>query len=181
MDARDLLAESVLSTKLLLARYLAGFDESSRTRQAAGLPNHVAWNLGHCALTMHRIANLFASDPPTMAGPLPERDFIVGDGTKGDGARFDSESVSFASQPMDEPGRYPSLVRAAAIYDAACERLAAVIRATPESKLSQMVSWGSGAQVPLWSVGTRMVFHNGFHTGQIADLRRALGFKSIFS
>jgi hypothetical protein len=27
----------------------------------------------------------------------------------------------------------------------------------------------------------RMVFHNGFHTGQIADMRRALGFKGVFS
>lgn len=27
----------------------------------------------------------------------------------------------------------------------------------------------------------RMMGHNGMHTGQIADLRRALGFKSIFA
>jgi hypothetical protein len=26
-----------------------------------------------------------------------------------------------------------------------------------------------------------MIFHNGAHTGQIADLRRALGFRSVFA
>ena len=182
MTSNELLAESVLMTKNLLARYLAGFDEASRTKQAAGLPNHVAWNLGHCAHTMHRIANMFLSDPPSSAGALPESDFVTGDGTKGDAQRFDTESVSFGSQPLDEPGMYPSLARSAQIYDAACDRLAAVIRGVPEAKLMQTVSWGaSGVQATLWSMVMRMVFHNGFHTGQIADLRRALGFKSIFS
>jgi hypothetical protein len=182
MESRDLLAESVLMTKNLLARYLAGFDETTRTRQAPGMPNHVAWNLGHCALTMHRIANMFLSDPPSSAGPVPDTDFITGDAAKGDAQRFDTESVSFGSQPTDEPGKYPSLARSAQIYDAACDRLAAVIRAAPESKLTQTVSWGpTGMQAPLWAMATRMVFHNGFHTGQVADLRRALGFRSIFA
>ncbi len=182
MTPRDLLADSVLSTKTLLARYLTGFDESNRTRQAAALPNHVAWNLGHCALTMHRVANMFLSDPPVSAGPLPDSDFIVGDGSCGTASRFDTESVSFGSQPTAEPGHYPTLARSAQIYDAACDRLAAAIRSAPDSKLTQMVKWGAaGMETPLWSLALRMVFHNGFHTGQLADLRRALGFKSIFS
>jgi hypothetical protein len=36
-------------------------------------------------------------------------------------------------------------------------------------------------QMPVWALVSRMTFHNGFHTGQLADLRRALGFRSIFS
>jgi len=181
MSPRDMLAESVLSTKTLLARYLAGFDESTATRQAPSLPNHVAWSLGHCALTMHRVAHMFAAEP-VSAAQIPESDFITGDGTRGDADRFDTESVSFGSKPVDDPRLYPTLARSAQIYDAACDRLAAAIRATDESQLDRKVKWGaSGLETPLWSLAMRMVFHNGMHTGQIADLRRGLGFKSIFA
>ncbi len=37
------------------------------------------------------------------------------------------------------------------------------------------------AEIPLSLMIPRMVFRNGMHTGQIADLRRALGFGSILS
>jgi len=182
MERRDMLAESVLTTKTLIARYLAGFNDTNRTTQPPHLPNHVAWSLGHCALTMHRVAYMFLSDPPASAGPLPASDFVTGDGTKGDADHFDSESVSFGSKPIDDPRKYPTLLRSAQIYDAACDRLAAAIRSVSDAKLDQRVKWGaSGMEVPLWGLASRMVFHNGMHTGQIADLRRALGFKSIFS
>jgi len=177
-----MLAESVLSNKALLARYLAGFDETNYCKQAPHLPNHVAWTLGHCALTMHRIANMFVTDPPSFAGEIPEADFIIGDGTRGEPTRFDAESVAFGSRPVEDPRLYPTLTRCAQIYDAACERLAATVRAASDEKLDQPVKWGvSGNDIPLWATAMRMVFHNGMHTGQLSDLRRALGFKSIFA
>jgi hypothetical protein len=43
-----------------------------------------------------------------------------------------------------------------------------------------MTQWGK-SQVPLWSMASRMIFHNGTHCGQLADLRRALGLGSIFA
>jgi hypothetical protein len=46
--------------------------------------------------------------------------------------------------------------------------------------LTRQVAWGSG-QTSVASLLTRMVFHNGMHCGQIADLRRALEMKSIFA
>jgi hypothetical protein len=33
----------------------------------------------------------------------------------------------------------------------------------------------------MYTLASRMVFHNGTHCGQVADLRRALGIGSIFS
>ena len=93
---------------------------------------------------------------------------------------FHSESIAFGSKPTGDAAAYPSLARCTEIYNAACDRLAAAVRAAPESKLTESVKWGNG-ESPLWMLVLRMVFHNGFHTGQIADLRRALGFKSIFA
>lgn len=171
MQAQELLAQSVEQTKMLAARYLAGFDDATRTRQAQHLPNHAAWNLGHLALTMHRIAEHFDG------GAIPERDFAPG--PRGGSDRIGVESVAFASAPADDPTAFPPLARCIEIYNAAVDRLARGIRASSTAKLSESVKWGPG-ESPLGLLAARMIFHNGFHTGQIADLRRALGMKSIF-
>lgn len=174
----ECIAESVLLTKQLLARYLAGFNDVTHVRQVPDLPNHVAWCLGHCAVTMHRIAEKLDGKP------LPASDFVTGDGTAGsrDKGVFDTEAVSFGSAPEERHDRYPRLDRCIQIFNTAADRLAAACRSADDARLDQQVAWGaSGMQQPLWALAIRMVFHNGFHTGQIADMRRALGFKSIFS
>lgn len=178
MNRQDTIAGSVLATKAAMARWLAGFDESNRTKQAPHLPNHAAWNLGHLALTMHRACELIK---PGHA--LPAADFITG-GTKsggGDAARFATESVGMGSQPVDDPTQYPSLARALQIYNNAVDAVAACVRSAPEASLDENVTWGGAMQIPRWLLAARMTMHNGMHIGQIADLRRALGFKSIFS
>ena len=173
----EVLAAAVLETKMLLGRYLAGFNDVTHVRQVPDLPNHVAWALGHCALTMHTVAAKFDGKP------TPRDDFVTGDGTQGSRDRgvFDTEAVAFGSRPEERHDRYPRLDRCVQIYNSAADRLAAAIRQADEATLDKPVPWGAtGASIPLWALAVRMVFHNGFHTGQIADLRRALGFKSIF-
>lgn len=168
MKMQDMIAEAVLASKAGMARYLAGFTDETRTRQAPNLPNHVAWSLGHCALTMHRVAEKLDGRA------MPDADFGTGPG------RFETEAVAFGSVPTGDAARYPSLARCTAIYDGACDRLAAAVRASADAKLLEKTPWGP-MELPLWLLALRMGFHNGMHTGQIADLRRALGFKSIFS
>ena len=43
-----------------------------------------------------------------------------------------------------------------------------VARAATDAELEKMVPWGA-IQIAGWQVIMRMVFHNGMHTGQIAD------------
>ncbi len=173
MTRRDALADGVLMTKVLTGRYLAGFDDTNHTRQAEALPNHVAWSLGHCALTMHRAGEKIAGE-----SPLPAAEFV--EGAAGDASHFGAESVAFGSRPIADAKQYPSLARCVEIYNSACDRFAAVLRGCEESRLDETAKWGPG-EVPLYALALRMIFHNGAHTGQIADLRRALGFKSIFA
>lgn len=173
MRIQDVIAEAVDASRTQMFRYLAGFDESNRTRQAPSLPNHAAWVLGHCALTMHRVAEKLD------AGPLPSGDFIAS-ATQGDASRFATESVSFGSTPTDQPSHFPSLERSKAIYVAAIERLMAAVRAASDAKLQEVIPWGP-VQLPLYQAAIRMAMHNGMHIGQLANLRRALGFKSIFA
>ena len=170
MTPQSVIAETVELTKAALGRYLAGFDDASSVRQATNLPNHVRWNIGHLALTMNRVAEKL--DGKTM----PESDFAAAPAP----GRFHTEAVSFGSAPADDSAKYPPLARCVEIYNAAIDRLAAAARAAPESKLTEMVPWVN-TQIPLYLLVVRMCFHNGFHTGQIADMRRALGFKSIFA
>lgn len=166
------LAAVVRSTTPLLVRFLAGFDGRAGVRQAPGLPNHAVWCLGHCALTMHRLASRLDG------GPLPEDAFVSGDGRGGDAERFDTESVSYASTPEDEASRYPGPARARVIFEAAAARLAsAVASATPE-RLGEGMRWGD-AEHPIGELVARVVFHNGTHAGQIVDLRRALGMPGV--
>jgi hypothetical protein len=173
MTRQDLLAETVLESRALLIRYLRGFGDSNRTRQAANLPNHAAWTLGHLAHVVNRCAEKFDGRG------LPESDFVHGDGRSGDARRFDTESVAFNSRPLDDPSLYPTWDRCVQIFDNAIDRLANAIRAADATKLDSTTRWGA-AEVAMTALPVRMAFHNGTHCGQLADLRRALGMGSIF-
>lgn len=170
-----LLAEITLLNKQLLARYLVGFNDVTCVRQTPDLPNHLAWCLGHLALTMHRVAGALDG------GELPAKDFVVGGGFAGsrDKGIIDADSVGFGSKPEERHDRFPTLARCTEIYNNACDRLAAAVGACDEAKLDSVVQFGT-MQMQVWALVARMTFHNGFHTGQVSDLRRALGFKSIF-
>ena len=169
MTNQQLLAESVRESKAWLTRYLKGFDDTNYTKQAPGLPNHVAWTLGHLALTLNRIAERIDGRP------ISESDFVTGAGGR---ERFDTEAVSFGSKPVDDPSRYPGYARCVAIFENAIERCASAVQNADDATMAKSSKWGKG-EVATWSLPARMVFHNGTHTGQIVDLRRALGLGNI--
>ncbi|GIW74807.1 MAG: hypothetical protein KatS3mg103_1329 [Phycisphaerales bacterium] len=164
------LAHNLLVCQALFERFLAGFDEASRTRQGPGLPNHLAWTLGHLALTAHRCTDrVLGADGP---GTLPAEDFLPG--SVGDADRYGAEGVAFGSTPVDDPSRYPTLARGLAIMHAAHERLAEALRRADAPALARTTPWGAG-QTTVADLALRMGFHVATHAGQIIDLRRALG------
>jgi len=172
MDRRETLAKAVLATRPLMIRYLAGFDEDNRTAQAPSLPNHPAWILGHCALTMHRLGGHLDGKP------IPETDFVTGEGRGGGEAggspeTYDTERICFDSEPVADPSLYPTLSRSVEIFSRACERLAEAIRSVPDERMDEEMTWG-GAPFPISALVIRVCFHNGTHAGQLTDLRRAL-------
>lgn len=167
---QSVLAEIIEQSRANVGRYLVGFDDATSVRQAPNLPNHVRWTLGHVSLTMHRVAE------KVDGRPLPEADFASAP-TSG---KFHTEAVAFGSKPADAVSSYPALARCVEIFNAAVDRLAAGTRSLPESRFSESIQW-INIQMPLYMLIARMAYHNGFHIGQIADMRRALGFKSIFS
>lgn len=178
MTPSQLIADAIVANKELVGRYLVGFDDRNRTTQPPGLPNHVAWSLGHCALVMSRVAEQFDGKG------LPAGEIEAGSPSlpRGAGERnsFLTETVAYGSTPVDDPKLYPPMARCHAIFNHACDRLADAVRGAGEAKLNEVVPWG-GASLALGMLALRMSFHNGTHTGQIADIRRALGMKSIFA
>jgi hypothetical protein len=154
----------------LLSRFLDGFNDENRTTQAPGLPNHAAWTLGHCALTMHRLAEALDG------GALPEQDFVHGEGRDGDHRRYDTQSICFRSVPMVDPARYPALERGQLIFEAAVQRLACAVEGS--ASLDAPLQW-HGQAIVAGRLVARVAFHNGCHGGQLTDLRRALGFPPV--
>ena len=170
------LAQAVRSTEPLLTRFLDGFDDDTRIRTASGLPNHASWTLGHLAITHHRAADVVLGFNEPQH--LPTEDWVHGDGTAGDPSRYDTESVSYGSKPVDDPKRYPRWVRSMEIHKKAYDKLfEAVAQASPK-QLEREVKWG-GSIISAGDLVTRMLFHTGTHAGQLIDLRRALGMPRV--
>ena len=173
MTRQQFLSDAILESRMLIARYFNGFDNTNHTRAAEHLPNHFAWTLGHLALTLHRAAEKLDR------AALPASDFLTGDGRAGTRDRFDTESVCFASKPQPSAETYPTRARAEEIFNAAVQRFAAAVCNATDQQLDAQVPWGNGT-VSMANLAARMVFHTGTHAGQLADLRRALGLGSIF-
>jgi hypothetical protein len=172
MRAQDLLADTVLALKPFVGRFLDGFNDENRTKQAAHLPNHVIWALGHVSVFMHHVAGLIDGRP------TPEADFVEGDGRAGNAARYDLKTIGYGSQPVGDPSLYPTFARGRAIFEATVDRLAAAVRGAEDAALERQVDWG-GTKIGVGLFVSRLVFHCGFHAGEIADLRRALGFEGV--
>ncbi|MHC4101421.1 MAG: DinB family protein [Planctomycetota bacterium] len=148
------LADAIGSTEELLIRFLEGFDETNATAQLPGLPNHAVWSLGHLALTMHRAAEQIA------AANFP--------------LEWNPEPFSFGSSPSGRRDEYPPLAEMIDRYRSSLALLLNAIRTAGDEGLGRAVSWGSGT-ITARDLAARMVFHNGAHCGQLADLRRGLG------
>lgn len=173
--AANALAHTVRSSAPMLTRFLPGFTDENRTTQAPGLPNHAAWILGHCALTMGRLAE-------RAGGPSIPSDFFIeakgGDGRRGHAGRFDADAVAVGSRPTDEPDLWPTLEICRECFDEAVETLADTIASASSEDLADSIAWGS-AEYPLRDLAIRLSLHNALHAGQLADLRRALGMPRV--
>ena len=175
MTARsETLARLVETSTPLATRYFAGFTDANRAVQLPALPNHFAWTLGHCSLTMHRLAERLD------AGGLPEADFQFGV-QRAEGSpptRFGTEGVAFGSTPVPEEGAYPTVARCVEVFEAACARLASGVGGATDARLDAQETWGS-ATLPMADLVLRIITHTAMHTGQLVDLRRGLGLSRV--
>ena len=169
-DTSIVLADGIEASRMATELFFTGFDDSNRTSQAPGLPNHFAWTVGHLAYVMHRAAERFDG------AALPESEFVAT--TRGDSHRFGIEGVAKDSVPIADASAYPGDARSREIFAKAAARLVAAVRGASDEKLASTTKWGA-RDMTLSALASRMGFHNGFHAGQLASLRKALGMKGI--
>lgn len=169
-ERSSVLADGIEASRMATELFFTGFDDSNRTSQAPGLPNHFAWTIGHLAFVMHRAAERFDG------APLPESDFAPAN--RGDASRFGIDGVAKDSVPIADPSAYPSEARCREVFAQAAARLVSAVRAASDEKLASTTKWGP-REMTLAALASRMMFHNGFHAGQLAALRKALGMKGM--
>ena len=87
--------------------------------------------------------------------------------------RFVIDSICIGSLPTSDPQIYPCLMRSQSIYASACKRLARAVSQLKDDELEAELEWHDGS-ISVVDLISRVCFHNGAHSGQLLDLRRAL-------
>lgn len=164
--ARAAAIESFVWTHGTMDMLLDGFTRENAVYQASAADNHVLWTVGHLAVTYGFFASLFDAQPMT----LPERY---------------NEWFGFGSKPIGDAAAYPALQDVRAAYNAAFDRLIEIIKSQSDADLMKPPFAKPGSDMS-WAGKTRleavirMNHHEGWHQGQVATLRRALGMKGVY-
>lgn len=156
------LAVSVLKfARETINKFFAGL-EAKPTAQVANVPNHALWTYGHLANTADWIRGTIDGKPASIK---PEWDKLFGMGSK----------------PVDDPRAYPSLAEVKKEYERTFKELVALTESHNDEQLSAPCAKDTGgfASSKLDAV-IKSAWHEGWHLGQLTDLRRGLGLPGVF-
>lgn len=134
--------------------------------QSAPTDNHLMWTVGHLATTYGWLVGLLTgSSKSGAAGALP--------------ANY-NDLFGYKSSPKANASDYPSLSEVRHHMDATYAQMLAALRAMPESDLGKPCAMDSGgfASSNLDAI-LKACWHDGWHQGQLSNLRRALGLPSV--
>ncbi len=139
---------------------LADFPADKATFQPASTDNHAAWVLGHIICTdawMAKELGITGISAPESYGPL------FGGGSK----------------PVSDPKAYPPFAELRTQFDATHTSLMNWYRSAPESALTTDLSARSkGFTTDPVDAILKLAWHEGWHFGQVASIRKALGLPS---
>jgi len=151
----------------MLDTMLKGIPDDKAAFQLHPTSNHVLWTLGHLACTYAWFATTIDAKAAEGSGPhcLPEAF----------GKQF-----GMGSKPSGDASVYPPLAEMRRKYD---ESFAAYLKMV--EGLTEADAWGpcasdtGGFASSKLDAAYKCAWHDGWHLGQIADLRRALGLPSV--
>lgn len=145
----------------MITDMMDGVPAAQATAQAAPANNHVLWTLGHLAMTNDWLASLIDAKPSRIPKSYES---LFGMGTT----------------PTTEQSGYPSLKDVRAEYDRAYDRLVTAAKARNDAELLEPTAGnGFGFANNKVDCVLKAAWHEGWHIGQIADLRRGLGIKPM--
>lgn len=139
------------------AKYAAPFTQANATAQPTPTSNHALWNLGHLAISNMWMASLIDGKP---TGISDDQERLFG----------------MQSVPTPDASAYPPFEDVKALYTRSGERLRAALRAL---KPADVFASCEGEPQTFCTDKLDAVFkaawHEAWHLGQIAELRKALG------
>ncbi len=131
-------------------------DEHALT-QLAGADNHTAWTLGHQAISRAWFAS-------SLSGTMPQM-------PESYNALFGMKST-----PATDPGMYPPLDELRSHYNSALQALLGALAALTDADLaSPSIGDSGGFLTTKLDAAVKAAWHEGWHGGQVATLRRGLG------
>ncbi len=142
-------------------KLIKDFPETKATFQASPTDNHLAWTLGHMAMTNAWFVGLATG----KKADLPE----------GYEALF-----GYKSTPKADAGLYPPLAELKRHDAAQFEALIESIEKHGDDDLAKVCAGDSGGFAKdFHEIADRAAWHEGWHAGQVSSLRRALGLPSV--
>lgn len=162
MSDRDLAISTLEWSHARLLDLIADFPADKALYQSAKTDNHLLWTLGHLAMTNEWFETQLTGAP----GKLPESY----------GTLF-----GYQTKPNVDASGYPRLDEVRQNFDASHQRLLSTFKSLGEDGLKQSLKEKSGGFTsdPIDAM-FKNAWHIGWHSGQIASLRKALSLKSIF-
>ncbi|MDX2132841.1 MAG: DinB family protein [Planctomycetota bacterium] len=138
-------------------KYAEPFNQSNATAQPMPTSNHALWNLGHLAISNLWFASLIDGRP---VGTTDAHEQMFGS----------------KSKPVNDPNAYPPYAEVKGLYDQAARRLREAVRAeSPAGLLAPCETDSHGFCTDKLDAVLKAAWHEGWHLGQIAELRKALG------
>lgn len=151
------LLESFRFTAKFADSQLEGLPDEHALAQLPGADNHKAWTLGHQAISRAWFASSIGGEMPKMP---------------------DTYTALFgtASKPTSDPGLYPPLDELRANYRVAFDAVVRAIESLTDADLHKPAHGDSGGFITSrLDAIAKAVWHEGWHGGQVATLRRGLG------
>jgi DinB superfamily len=156
--AKQFAIESMTFAHAYAQKLINEVPESKAFFQSCPTDNHVLWTVGHFACTNAWLATLL--DANAKVG-VPENY----------NALFGMES-----KPSPDPKAYPPLAQVKKHWEDSFAALVKLFEATPDSQMSaETASNGYGFCTSKCDVALKSAWHEGYHLGQIASLRKAMG------
>lgn len=145
----------------MLSALLKDWPQDKWTFQNAPSDGHALWQMGHLAMTYAWVENSLVGTKPEF----PERYNAL---------------FGFGSKPVDNPALYPSVAEVRSAMERGWERVAKITGAMKESDLAKAPAGDTGGMAKDKGEMVRLlVWHEGWHQGQLSSLRKALGLPGV--
>ncbi|MBX3357971.1 MAG: DinB family protein [Phycisphaeraceae bacterium] len=159
--SRDRAVTSLRFAHTMLVDMIKDFPLDKVTFQASPTDNHVLWTIGHLAATYAWFATALGVSAPALP---PEFNTLFGSGTK----------------PVPDANAYPPFAEVRKAFDASFDAMLAGALSLPDAMLTApcAVDTGGFCRDRLDAL-EKAAWHEGWHSGQVSGIRRALGIKPL--